>query len=473
MGRVGMGGMGCERGVKGAKNVVVFFTLVFVISASTILALEPFRIDIVEEGSGWPVPLVELRTTHSVRFVSDNAGVIAFDLPELMHRETWFDIEGHGYGVAKDGFGYSGVRLTPQPGKTAVVKVKRQLPGKRLGRLTGGGLFAESQRCGLHSSWREQGILGCDTIQITQHNNQLYWAWGDTTVAKYPLGLFHMIGATTPLKPLTSFEPPVALRYNYFGATPDEPKVIARMPGEGPTWISGFASLPDAEGNNRLVATYEKIKGFLTPYETGLCLWHEEKKQFEQLKVLWKKDGGTDKPPLAPDGHPARWKDGAGKEWILFGDPFPRLQCEASFEAWQNPDSWQRLEAQKSVPAADGSAQIEPHRGSIAWNAYRQQWVAVFTQYIGTPSFLGEIWYAEAEQPIGPWTNAVKVVTHNKYTFYNPHLHQDFTEEGSPILLFEGTYTKEFSGTQEATPRYNYNQILYRIDLDEQAFKFK
>ena len=26
-------------------------------------------------GSGWPVPLIELRTTHQVRFVSDNAGV--------------------------------------------------------------------------------------------------------------------------------------------------------------------------------------------------------------------------------------------------------------------------------------------------------------------------------------------------------------------------------------------------------------
>ena len=45
---------------------------------------EPCRIEVVEKGSGWPVPLVELRTTHQVRFVTDNAGVIAFDLPELM-----------------------------------------------------------------------------------------------------------------------------------------------------------------------------------------------------------------------------------------------------------------------------------------------------------------------------------------------------------------------------------------------------
>src|SRR5262245_12737600 len=73
----------------------------------------PCRIEVVEKASGWPVPLVELRTTHNVRLVSDNAGVIAFDLPELMGRETWFEVHGQGYEVPKDGFGMRGVRVTP------------------------------------------------------------------------------------------------------------------------------------------------------------------------------------------------------------------------------------------------------------------------------------------------------------------------------------------------------------------------
>ncbi|HTN01378.1 MAG TPA: hypothetical protein VL132_05850, partial [Planctomycetaceae bacterium] len=51
-------------------------------------AAEPCRIEVVEQGTGWPVPLVELRTIHNVRLVTDNAGVIACDLPELMGRET-------------------------------------------------------------------------------------------------------------------------------------------------------------------------------------------------------------------------------------------------------------------------------------------------------------------------------------------------------------------------------------------------
>src|ERR671939_248044 len=80
-------------------------------------AVDPCRIEVVEQGSGWPIPLVEFRTTNQVRLVTDNAGVIAFDLPELMGRETWFDVIGHGYNVPKDGFGSRGVRLRPEPGK--------------------------------------------------------------------------------------------------------------------------------------------------------------------------------------------------------------------------------------------------------------------------------------------------------------------------------------------------------------------
>ena len=76
---------------------------------SAALPGEPCAIEVVEAGTGWPVPMVELRTLHNVRFVSDNAGMIAFDLPELMGRETWFGVHGPGYGVAADGFGMRGV----------------------------------------------------------------------------------------------------------------------------------------------------------------------------------------------------------------------------------------------------------------------------------------------------------------------------------------------------------------------------
>lgn len=424
-------------------------------------------IQVVEQGSGWPVPLVELRTTHNVRFVSDNAGIIAFDLPELMGVETWFHIRGHGYGVPKDGFGYRGTRLIPVPGKKLTVKVERELPAKRLGRITGGGLFGESQRFGLETGWREQGILGCDSVQTTVHKGRLYWAWGDTTLARYPLGLFHTISATTDRQPLHSFEPPVRLRYDYFSDDVGRVREVARMPGEGPTWISGYVSVPDKEGQARLVGTYVKVKGFLSVYECGLCVWNDAEERFERLRVLWTKTPATPEPPLVPDGHPTFWEDKSGKEWLLFGDPFPRLKCAADFESWSDPIEWEALDTQETVPVLHDGTSVTPHRGSIAWNDFRKKWVSVFTQWHGAASALGEIWYAEAPHPTGPWGAAVKVVTHARYTFYNPRLHPEFTLAACPILLFEATYTKQFSKTEEASPRHDYNQILYRLDLDD------
>src|SRR4051812_19376628 len=38
------------------------------------------EIQVVEKDSGWPVPMVELQTTHLEKFVTDNAGRVAFDL---------------------------------------------------------------------------------------------------------------------------------------------------------------------------------------------------------------------------------------------------------------------------------------------------------------------------------------------------------------------------------------------------------
>jgi len=77
---------------------------IFFFQSTQAAAPAPCRIEVVEKSSGWPVPLVELRTTHNIRFITDNACVIAFDLPEGMGREMWFDVIGHGYEVPKDGF---------------------------------------------------------------------------------------------------------------------------------------------------------------------------------------------------------------------------------------------------------------------------------------------------------------------------------------------------------------------------------
>ena len=114
----------------------------------------------------------------------------------------------------------------------------------------------------------------------------------------------------------------------------------------------------------------------------------------------------------------------------------------------------------------DTGAHVEAHGGSVAWNAYRQRWIMICVQ-AGGSSYLGEVWYAEAEAPEGPWRTAKKIVTHDRYTFYNPTQHPFFDQQGGRMIYFEGTYTNQFTGTPETppTPRYEYNQIMYRLDL--------
>ncbi|MDB5391072.1 MAG: hypothetical protein JWM11_6718, partial [Planctomycetaceae bacterium] len=67
----------------------------------------------------------------------------------------------------------------------------------------------------------------------------------------------------------------------------------------------------------------------------------------------------------------------------------------------------------------------------------------------------------------GPWEYAVKIVTHDKYSFYNPKQHPYFDQKGGQLIYFEGTYTQMFSGNPVATPRYEYNQMQYRLDLGD------
>jgi hypothetical protein len=96
---------------------------------------------------------------------------------------------------------------------------------------------------------------------------------------------------------------------------------------------------------------------------------------------------------------------------------------------------------------------------------------------------LGEIWYAESPNPVGPWVYARKIVTHRReighglakrsdtQDLYNPTHHPFLDQQGGRIIYFEGTYTNSFSGNPVQTPRYEYNQIMYRLDLSDPRLK--
>lgn len=104
----------------------------------------PFAIHVVDEQTGRGVPLVELKTTTNVVYVTDSNGIVAFDEPGLMDKKVWFEIKSHGYELPKDGFGLRGRALDVTPGGKATIEIKRTNIAQRLYRVTGSGIYRDS-----------------------------------------------------------------------------------------------------------------------------------------------------------------------------------------------------------------------------------------------------------------------------------------------------------------------------------------
>ncbi len=427
-----------------------------------------FRILVVDDQTDLPVPMVELRTVSGLVWITDNAGVACIDASELQNQETWFYVQSHGYEYPADGFGFRGLRFIPKNGDSRIVRLKRAMIAERIGRLTGSGLFAESHKLSEHLDVSETGVVGCDSVRHTSWNGATFWLWGDTNVPKYPLGLFHTLGATTGGTPFESLDAPIKPQWKYFRNDRGEPRNLIASDWKGPIWLGGLTKVDDHSGKSHLVATYQKIKGFLEAVEIGLCEWSQEKESFEILKVVWSKTPESNSPADSnlPDGHVTRYRDENGVDWLLFGNGFPDLKLEDRYEAWRDPNAWIPIQPVTQLEDVQRNP-VRVHRGAIAWSSFLHSWVTVFTEQGGKPSFLGELWYAKSESPFGPWSPAIKVVTHNNYTLYNPALHADWSGRNDPYLYFEGTYTAEFANNPQPTPRYNYNQILFRLNLQD------
>ena len=67
---------------------------------------------------------------------------------------------------------------------------------------------------------------------------------------------------------------------------------------------------------------------------------------------------------------------------------------------------------------------------------------------------------------------ATHAMKNDNNDFYNPMQHAEFMQDGGRIVYFEGTFVTTFSGNPVPTPRYDYNQILYRIDVSDPRLSF-
>lgn len=378
-------------------------------------------------------------------------------------------------------------------------------------------------------------VAGQDSIQSIVHAGKWFCFWGDTLRLEHPLGLFRMAGATVDLAAVQdpAFDLGNGLPYDYF-VDPTSGFARATIPladrPEGVVWVNGFCDVADAQGVRRMVAWYSRRASLAMELEQGLATWDDARAVLEPVQALppddWRHpaghplefvEGGT---PWLLFGSPnCNVRVPARYEAVLEPAQYEALTCEAATadgaatgRLEHDEHGTPRWRWQKALPPVDSKreqewlasgilspeharflprdaaverpildqpsqnvttppARVVLHSGTVRWNAWRQRWVVIACQLFGTSSALGEIWYAEARHPCGPFATAVKVATHDRMSLYNVCHHALLDRDDGRTIHFEGTYTNDFSGNPDATPRYQYNQLLFRLDLAREELK--
>ena len=483
-----------------------------------------FGIQVVDEQTGRGAPMVELRTTSNISYYTDSGGWIAFYEPGLMNRTVWFGITSHGYEFPRDGFGSTGVKLETKSGTTTRLKIKRLNVAERLYRITGQGIYRDTVLLGRKPPISEPllnaEVTGQDGILTAIYRGKLYWLYGDTSRASYALGNFSMSGATTDLP--EKLDPSVGFDLRYFTGADGFARAMAPVKGEGVVWLAGLVVIPDESGRERMLAFYQRRRGLGEVLENGFVVYNDENDRFEKLKVL------PLNPAIIPQGYPFRVTDKAGGQYVYFTAPYPALRVKADWKsyldlaayesftclkpgtrygnknqaqlerdaagklvwAWKrdtppmNPKEQQELVAAGKMKREESPFRLQDSEsGKPVWlsncscfyNNYRKRYVMIASEVMGA-TVLGEVWYSEAERPEGPWVQARKIITHaNKpgdaHDFYNPTQHPFFDQDGGRVIYLEGSYVNTFSGNPHPTPYYEYNQIMYRLDLADPRLK--
>ncbi len=496
--------------------------LLWITALTSLHAAPPdyYRITVQDQDTGRGVPLVELRTVNEVRYYTDSNGIAAINDPELMGQSVYFKVSSPGYEFPADGFGYHGTALPVSAGGSVVLKIKRVNIAERLYRITGAGIYRDSILVGQPTPLKQPllngQVFGQDTVMAAVYGGRLVWFFGDTNKPSYPLGQFAISGATSGMPGQGGLDPGVGVDLTYWTDAGGFSRPMIPIAGApGPVWIGGLFTMKDS-GREHLFAHYAEIQKDGASAASGLAEFDDAKAVFEPISAYPKDD------PLHPEGEPFRVRE-RGKDFLYFETQqmgaFPlvrntpdlaRIADSKTYEAftclapgtrfhgnqtqmdraadghllwaWKpNTAALGEDEAVKLVSAGkmkpsevltqlrdiDTDAVVTSHGGSVFWNPYRKRWILITTQVYGSPSFLGEVWFAEADTPVGPWLYARKIATHDHYTFYNPTQHPFFDQNGGRVIYFEGTYVDTYSDVKDITPRYNYNQLMYKLSLDD------
>jgi hypothetical protein len=276
-------------------------------------------------------------------------------------------------------------------------------------------------------------VTGQDAGHAIRYRGKLYWFWGDTNQLAYPLGNFASSGATSELPGNGGLDPNVGIDLNYFVNETGFSRAMAPLPGAGLKWVFWMMTVADEQGRERLIAQYERMGQAGKAAERGLVLFNDETQQFEKLVQF------ALKLPLHPNGRPFRVNVN-GEAYYYFAVLYPDnafVRVRAEFAHLKDQCTYEAFTC--LVPGSrynKASSQLERRAdGSLVWG-----------------------WKAN--------TDAISYERERELIKVGK-MHPFFDQDGGRVIFFEGTYTNLFSGNAVQTPRYDYNQIMYRLRLDD------
>ncbi|NND05297.1 MAG: hypothetical protein HKN87_02865 [Saprospiraceae bacterium] len=465
-----------------------------------------FGIRIVDENTGQGIPMVALETLHSVVYHTDNSGYIAFYEPGLMKQKLYAQLSSAGYRYTQDQFGKQGVVLDLAGGRDTILSMTRTNLAERLCRLTGTGKYVHQRALGLKvpqaSAAPKGGILGQDSNLAAKYKGKVLWIWGDSFLPQSYYGNFSVSGAWSSLPSTDSWSAKEGINYQYIVNSKGQSRPMIKLKQQGYVWFDWLMNISDERLGEQLVAKYARVDAFFGNYERGLALFDDEADTFKKYKEVstWLPEGhecihpflvrqDETEPYYYLASELAMSRISSSLDAVVRPERYEQFSCLLPATKSENGEKverdeigqpiykWRRntkalnyrgesdlvekgllAQSEKLLHTRDvwSGEPIDVGRGSVSWNAYRKRWIMIGGKQ--------DIWYGEADTPVGPWIYLQKVASHNQF-FYNPVHHAFLDEERGSRIYFEGTFTKFFS-QEPPIPRYDYNQLQYGLSLD-------
>jgi hypothetical protein len=509
-----------------ALSLFLLLTATGPLLADPAAALHPayFRITVVDQATGRGIPAVKVETLNSAQYWADNNGIVAFNEPDLMNQKVWFTVESHGYLCESAPMGFKGIVLDLKPGGSAVVPMRRINVAQRLYRMTGSGMYRDSILLGDKvPPIPEPGkvpVLGQDGGDMVLFKGRYHWLWGDTLITRFPLGVFQGTSAISDLPGNGGLDPDKGVALHYLRKNDGElrPMINLKLEPGKPYWYHRMRVVKDEKGDEHFLTDYARVDGAMKVLERGLLEYSEKTGLLEFVAKY------PDHPIFVTEGggttvfrHTVK-----GREYFYHSGPFPVVRYPADYPSQPDMTTREAFTCLKEGSRYDGSpAQIDRggdgmlrwgwkkntspitqpqmdqflkagamkdqerwysiqdidsgkpvvyHQGSVYWNPYRNCWISIFAQMMGE-TLVGEVWYAEADTPQGPWLYAKKIITHNwpghVCSFYVPAQLQEFDKNGGQTVYLKGSFSADFGDLKTATPRHNYNIMVYKLELDD------